>query len=416
MSALPGKTTTRLRQNSTARRMRAALIVFTSRPALQRWTKVMISKTLKYLVRARFLLPTHKRPIGLTIVTGAAAVGVFAVDISSGLEVAEAVLYVVVALMSARFCDRRGVILVAAACMALTVLGYVVQSADVKQAGLIIGLPKAGLINMGLSLLAVALTTVLTLQIDSARFVAKTLAQAEELRDALLGSVSHELRTPLTSIIGGASMLLKAPNVAGDPQIASLANSIRDEAMRLDNDIQNLLDAARITSKSLRAQHDWTDPTDIINAAVERASLRHPNRGIGLNFAGNLPLIQVDAVLVEQALGQIIANAAKFSSPSSNIQIVAAAEGQQLIISVRDEGAGLTVDEKSKLAERFFRGQRHIGKVSGSGLGMWIANTFIASSGGQLEASSPGEGQGTTIRVVLPIAPHDRSEIETQED
>jgi two-component system sensor histidine kinase KdpD len=211
-------------------------------------------------------------------------------------------------------------------------------------------------------------------------------------------------------------MLLKSPNVAGDPQIAALASSIRDEALRLDNDIQNLLDAARITSKSLRAQHDWTDPTDIVNAAVERASFRHPNRSINLKFAGNLPLIQVDPVLVEQALGQIIANAAKFSSPSSNIQIDAAVEGRQLVISVRDEGAGLIDDEKSKLAERFFRGQRHIGKVSGSGLGMWIANTFIASCGGQLEALSPGEGKGTTIRVVFPITPHDRSEIEMQED
>jgi two-component system sensor histidine kinase KdpD len=264
--------------------------------------------------------------------------------------------------------------------------------------------------------LAVALTTILTLQIETARFVARTLAQTEELRDALLGSVSHELRTPLTSIIGGAATLLKSPNVAGDPQVASLASSIRDEAMRLDNDIQNLLDAARITSKSVLSRQDWTDPTDIINAAVERASLRHPDRRINLSFAGNLPLIQVDPVLVEQALGQIIANAVKFSSPSSGIQIDAAVESRQLIISVRDEGAGLTVDEKRKLAERFFRGQRHIGKVSGSGLGMWIANTFIASSGGRLEASSAGEGQGTTIRVSFPMAQHDRNEIDVQED
>src|SRR5262249_6204683 len=225
-------------------------------------------------------------------------------------------------LMSARFCERRGVILVAAACMALTVMSYALTPADLKQAGLTSsGLAKAGLINVGISLLAVALTTVLTLQIESARSTAKTLSQSEELRDALLGSVSHELRTPLTSIIGGAATLLKSPSVAADPQIASLASSIRDEAMRLDNDIQNLLDAARITSKSFLARRDWTDPTDIINTAVERAGLRHPNRSINPNFAGNLPLIQVDPVLVEQALGQIIANAAKFSSPSSSIQI-----------------------------------------------------------------------------------------------
>jgi two-component system sensor histidine kinase KdpD len=211
-------------------------------------------------------------------------------------------------------------------------------------------------------------------------------------------------------------MLSKSPKVVGDPHFASLVNGIRDEALRLDNDIQSLLDAARITSQGLLSHRDWTDPTDIINAAVERTGLRHPNRCINLDFARNLPLIHVDPVLVEQALGQIIANAAKFSFPSSTIQIAAKVENLQLAISVRDEGAGLTDDEKSKLAERFFRGPRHIGKISGSGLGMWIANTFIVSSGGKLEASSPGEDQGTTIRIVFPTTLHDRNETDIEED
>src|SRR5215470_15371719 len=118
-----------------ARRKRAALIVFISRSALQRWTGIMTSMPLKSLVPARFLLPMRRSPIGLWIVTIALALGVFAVDVSTGLEIADAVFYVVVVLISARFCERRGVILVAAACIALTVLGYVVQSADVKHAG-----------------------------------------------------------------------------------------------------------------------------------------------------------------------------------------------------------------------------------------------------------------------------------------
>jgi two-component system sensor histidine kinase KdpD len=135
-----------------------------------------------------------------------------------------------------------------------------------------------------------------------------------------------------------------------------------------------------------------------------------------LDVGRNLPLVHVDPVLVEQALGQIIANAAKFSPPASTIQVGANVENRQLVISISDEGAGLTVDEKDRLAERFFRGQRHIGKISGSGLGMWIANTFIMSSGGKLESLSPGEGQGTTIRIVFPITVHiDGDETVTQE-
>jgi two-component system, OmpR family, sensor histidine kinase KdpD len=220
----------------------------------------------------------------------------------------------------------------------------------------------------------------------------------------LIGSVSHELRTPLASIIGGVSILAETPAVVKDQRLVSLAKGIRDEAMRLNNDIQNLLNAARITSQGLQSRRDWTDPTDIIDAAVERIRLRYPNHGIDFDLGRNLPLMHVDPVLVEQALGQIIANAAKYSPPASKIQIAATIEKLQLVISVSDEGVGLTVDEQGRLAERFFRGHRHIGKISGSGLGMWIANTFIMSSGGKLEALSPGEGQGTTIRIVFPIS------------
>jgi signal transduction histidine kinase len=87
-----------------------------------------------------------------------------------------------------------------------------------------------------------------------------------------------------------------------------------------------------------------------------------------------------------------------------------------LLISVHDDGVGLTAEEKSKLSDRFYRGQRHIGKIPGSGLGLWVANTFIVSSGGKLEATSPGESKGTTIRVVFPISHYaDESEAAMQE-
>jgi two-component system sensor histidine kinase KdpD len=351
--------------------------------------------------------PAHKSSIVLPIIVIALAAAIFVTDTITDLEIAASVLYVTVVLMSVRFSDRRGVILVSLGCMTLTVLSYFLTPAGLKQ---------AGLINTAISLLAIGLTAYLALIIESARNMAKTLAEADQLRDALIGSVSHELRTPLASILGGVSILAETPAVINDQRLASLVKGTRDEAMRLNNDIQNLLDAARITSQGLQSRRDWTDPTDLIDAAVERISRRYPNHEINLDVGRNLPLVHVDPVLVEQALGQIIANAAKFSPPASTIQIAAHTENQQLIISVIDKGVGLTTDEKARLAERFFRGQRHDGKISGSGLGMWIANTFIMSNGGILEALSPGEGQGTTIRIVFPISPHiDEDEAETQE-
>lgn len=335
------------------------------------------------------------KAVFLPILTLALAVGIFTLDTITVSEIAASVLYVAVVLISILFCKPRGVVLVSLGCMALTILSYLLTPA----------FKQTGLFNTAISLLVVGLTTYLALAIESARTTASTLTEANQLRDALIGSVSHELRTPLASILGGVSIIAETPAISGDPRLASLAQGVRDEALRLNNDIQNLLDAARISSQGLQFTRDWADPADIINAAVERIRARYPHHPIDLQLGKDLPLIHVDAVLVEQAIGQIIDNAAKYSPATAPIRVGANAGSQKLSITIEDEGLGLSGDEQSRLTERFFRGRRHIGKISGSGLGLWIASTFIASNEGTLEAVSSGIGQGTTIRVLFPVSP-----------
>lgn len=331
----------------------------------------------------------------LPIASLALAAGIFTLDTLTVSEVAASVLYVAVVLLAIRFCAPRGVVFVALACMALTVLSYFLTPT----------LKQTGLINTAISLLVVGLTTYLALAIESARTVTNALTEANQLRDALIGSVSHELRTPLASILGGASILAETPTIATDRRLGSLARGVRDEAVRLNNDIQNLLDAARISSQGLQSRRDWADPADIVNAAVERIRARYPSRRIELEICKDLPLVHVDPVLVEQAIGQIIDNAAKYSAVSAPVYVAVTAEAERLSITIKDEGLGLTDEEQPRLTERFFRGSRHIGKISGSGLGLWIASTFINSNEGALEAVSSGIDMGTTMRVLLPVSP-----------
>jgi two-component system sensor histidine kinase KdpD len=73
-------------------------------------------------------------------------------------------------------------------------------------------------------------------------------------------------------------------------------------------------------------------------------------------------------------------------------------------LSVHDDGVGLTVEEKTRLGERFFRGARHAATTSGSGLGLWIAKAFVGANGGKIEAESSGADQGTTMSILLPYA------------
>ena len=119
----------------------------------------------------------------------------------------------------------------------------------------------------------------------------------------------------------------------------------------------------------------------------------------------NLPLIYVDAVLVEQAFVQIVDNAAKYSPTGSPIVIAAKRNGRDVVLSVQDQGVGLTAEESAQLGERFFRGPRHAATTSGSGLGLWIAKAFVSANGGRIEAVSSGANCGPTVSIYLPFAP-----------
>jgi len=228
-------------------------------------------------------------------------------------------------------------------------------------------------------------------------------AESERFRDALIGSVSHELRTPLASILGAATVLCNAPAVAGEARLAALANVVRDESERLNNEIQNLLDATRITGEALQPKLEWAEVADIVNAAVERRRIRFGSHAVEVDLADEMPLIQVDAVLIEKALGQFLTNAAKYSPPGSKIRIRGWRDGETLALAVSDDGAGLTAEDSARLGERFFRGRRHVQSTPGSGLGFWIANAFVAANGGTIEATSAGENKGTTVTMRLPI-------------
>src|SRR5215470_16417338 len=252
-------------------------------------------------------------------------------------------------------------------------------------------------------------------RLDVARALSdvKMRSETELLREALIGSVSHELRTPLASILGAATVLSKSAAVAKDERLTSLAGVVRDEAERLNNDIQNLLDATRVSRAQIRPRQEWIEPQDIVNSALERRRRRLSGHSLSLDMDSNLPFIYVDPVLVEQAFGQIVDNAAKYSPPGSPITVAAKRNGRDVVLSVHDEGVGLTAQENAQLGERFFRSARHAATTSGSGLGLWIAKAFVTANGGTIEAESSGADRGTTVSIHLPYAtPANQPEVE----
>lgn len=253
------------------------------------------------------------------------------------------------------------------------------------------------------AVLADATATLERLGVAHAISEARMRSQTDQLREALIGSVSHELRTPLASILGAATVLSAAPALRQEKKLTALVHDVRDEAERLNNDIQNLLDATRISSDGIKPRIEWADPADIINSAVDRCRHRLSNRHLLIDVPADLPLVHVDPVLVQQALVQIFDNAVKYSDSGSQIRVTARTQEGRLIISVTDQGAGLTATEASKIWERFARGERHAATTSGSGLGLWIASAFIGANEGKISAVSEGPGLGTTVAIELPV-------------
>ena len=261
------------------------------------------------------------------------------------------------------------------------------------------------------TLLEAAMVTLKHLKVKEAIAQATINYRTEILRDALVGGVSHELRTPLTSILGSCSVLSEIPAVSHDQQARGLVEAIQDQAGQLDNEIRDLLNATRITAKGVHPQLTWTDPTDIVSNALKQKERRLASHWVSVDIAKDVPLVHVDSILVEQALGQLLENAAKYSPAGSEIKISSHCDCDHVVLSVQDQGGGLTAEEKAQLGKRSFRSDRHGLGANGSGLGLWIASTFIAANGGSLCAESAGPSLGSTMSLRLPMVAADTPEL-----
>jgi len=215
----------------------------------------------------------------------------------------------------------------------------------------------------------------------------------------------------LAAIQGSASVLGSMPQIRGDDRAQSLVEAITDEVAELDGFIQNLLNATRVTAGGVSPHLEWTDPRDIVNAAIRQRARRLVAHKIETEFAEDLPLVNVDSGLIEESCGQLLENAAKYSPSGSTISVGAKTEQGHVVLSISDQGVGITPDEQQYLGRRSFRSQRHQTTIPGSGLGFWIASTFVGANGGTIGISSPGQGLGTTASITLPASGMNPSEL-----
>lgn len=240
--------------------------------------------------------------------------------------------------------------------------------------------------------------------LDEAAQHAAVLAESERLHKTLLNSVSHELRTPIAAITGAASSLLEA-NVGNNPGArASLAEEIQAAAERLNRLVENLLSMTRLESGLLKLRLEWCDVGDLISVAINRIKPLLAQHELIVDVPPDLPLVQMDFVLIEQALVNLLHNAAMYTPPGTQVQIIAKVDGLDLAVIVADRGPGLPPDAPERVFDKFYRAPD--ARAGGTGLGLSITRGLIEAHGGTVRAENRSNGGARfTIRLRLGTPP-----------
>jgi two-component system sensor histidine kinase KdpD len=223
---------------------------------------------------------------------------------------------------------------------------------------------------------------------------------SESFYKTLLNSISHEFRTPLAVISGAAGSLMDRNVVLPDHSRQALLNEIHEASARLNGLVEKLLDMSRLESGRIHPKLEWCDASDLFNALQRRYKQDLARHRTTYIFSPDLPLLYVDAGLVEQAVGNLVENAARYTPTDTKIEIKAFLSEASLVIMVQDEGPGFPPDTLPHLFDKFYRIPGTA--PGGTGLGLSISKGLIESMHGGISAANLPTG-GAVFTVTLPV-------------
>ena len=226
-------------------------------------------------------------------------------------------------------------------------------------------------------------------------------AETESLRNALLASISHDLRTPLAVISGASSSLAERGERLSPEQRRELARSIFDQSQEMAELVANVLQMTRLEGGSIALQSDWHSLAEIAATVSRRQRERFPGHPLKVDVRPDLPLVRVDASLIEQVLANLLENAAKYTPRGTRIGVSAERHGNEIVVSVEDAGPGLPPGDLEPLFQKFHRGAAE-GAVTGVGLGLPICRAIVTLHGGKIWAERRPMG-GSAFRFTLPL-------------
>lgn len=224
--------------------------------------------------------------------------------------------------------------------------------------------------------------------------------ESERLRSSLLAAISHDIRTPLAAIVGLASTLASGPALAAATS-RELARDIEESAQRMNRQVANLLDMARLHGGAVTLNRQWQMLEEVVGSALEEQAGALAGLRVDVALPATLPLLNVDAVLLERVLCNLLDNAAKYAAGGAAIAISAQVAGDCVQVAVEDSGPGIAPGMEEQIFSMFTRGGPETART-GVGLGLAICRTVIEAHGGTIGAANRPQG-GARFVFTLPL-------------
>lgn len=231
----------------------------------------------------------------------------------------------------------------------------------------------------------------------------KLTVETDRLRSALLTSISHDLKTPLAAILGSAGTLRDLSGKVAEAEKIDLLGTIIDQSERLNRFIANLLDMTKLKSGTIVPNAALYDLSEIVASALRRADKILSHHRVGLDYANDLPMLELDAVLFEQALFNLLDNAAKYAPIDTTIRLRSWREDAFVYLQVLDEGKGIPPGDLELIFDKFYRVQKGDQVRAGTGLGLVISRGFVEALHGTLTAANRTDQEGAVFTIRLPV-------------
>lgn len=250
-------------------------------------------------------------------------------------------------------------------------------------------------------LIVALLNAVLTYRIRRVEKVARDKEEKEnslKLYNTLFNSLSHELRTPIATILGAVDTLKENKSKLSAENQLDLLSEIDTASIRLNRQVENLLNMSRLETGTLKLKLDWCDVNELVFAVIQK--LQNLSNSRKIEFAENedLPLFKLDGGLIEQVIHNIIYNAIQYTPEDSTICISAQYADDKLNIIISDNGNGFSGDEIQFLFDKFYRSPQS--RAGGTGLGLSIVKAYVEAHLGIIAAeNNTPNGAKFTIQI-----------------